>query len=53
MSLMFSYCSSLETLNLSNFHTENVAESASIFIGVKKDIKIITNDQKLLNKIKG
>ena len=52
MSLMFSYCSSLETLNLSNFHIENVADSGSMFIGVKKDINIITNDQKLLNKIK-
>jgi hypothetical protein len=33
-----------------------LAESASIFIeifiGVKKDINIITNDSKLLNKIK-
>ena len=52
MSLIFYYCSSLESLNLSNFHTENVAESVSIFIEVKKDINIITNEQKLLKKLK-
>ena len=44
MSFMFSFCSSLEELNLSNFNTNNVTEINGIFNGsleeLKKKIKV-------------
>ena len=33
MSYMFSYCSSLTSLNLSNFNTNNVKNMSAMFIG--------------------
>ena len=48
MSFMFSGCSSLISLNLSNFKTYKVTKYANIFDSLKKDCKIISNDNKLL-----
>ena len=51
---MFSGCSSLTNLNLSNFNTQNVTDMFYMFDGcssLKKD-NIITNDEKILNQIK-
>ncbi len=48
MSNMFSGCSSLISLNLSNFKTYKVTKYANIFDSLKKDCKIISNDNKLL-----
>ena len=53
MSYMFSYCSSLTSLNLSNFNTNNVKEIFSIFNGLNKNCKIICYDKTILNKFSG
>ena len=47
---MFSQCSSLTSLNLSNFNTINVKDMNEIFLNL--DIKCIlqTKDKKLFNK---
>ena len=53
MSYMFSYCSSLTNINLSNFNTQNVTYMWDMFLysSLKKD-NVITNDTKLLSYIK-
>ena len=52
---MFSQCSSLTSLNLSNFNTNNVTNMASMFNKLNQNCEIICNDinfNKLLkNKI--
>ena len=50
---MFYNCSSLTSLNLSNFNTNNKIDTKEIFDGVNKKSDIITNDIKfkdLFNK---
>ena len=47
MSYMFSNCSSLTSLNLSNFNTNNVTDMRSMFLGVNKTCNLICNDKNL------
>ena len=51
MSDMFCYCSSLLSLNLSNFKTNDVKNMSDMFIGLNKNCKVETNDKKILNFI--
>ena len=44
---MFRYCSSLTSLNLSNFNTNNVINMNNMFSGLNKNCKIICNDEKI------
>ena len=46
---MFCYCSSLTSLNLSNFNTNNVTNMSDIFNGLNKNCNIETSDKKILN----
>ena len=48
MSGMFHLCSSLTSLNLSNFNTKNVTNMDSMFSGIKKDCNLICKDKKIL-----
>ena len=50
MSYMFSYYSSLTTLNLSNFNTNNVKDMSNIFLNMNKSCNLICNDKKILIK---
>ena len=52
MGLMFSECSSLTSLNLSNFNTNNVTNMSYMFDHLKNDCKIISSDNKLISIIK-
>ena len=52
MSYMFYNCSSLTSLNLSNFNTNNVKDMSNIFYGVDENCKLICNDEKLLKILK-
>ena len=47
MSSMFYDCSSLTSLNLSNFNTNNVKNIWNIFKGINQNCKIISNDIKI------
>ena len=47
---MFFDCSSLTSLNLSNFNTNNVTKMWSMFSGINKDCNLICNDKKILNE---
>ena len=44
---MFDNCSSLTSLNLSNFNTKYVTDMSSIFRNVNKQCKIISNDKRI------
>ena len=48
---MFYDCSSLIYLNLSNFNTINVTNMSFMFIGIKKNCKIISNDERILKEL--
>ena len=48
---MFCYCSSLTSLNLSNFNTNNVKDMKNIFLNLNKNCKIIYNDKKIKKMI--
>jgi surface protein len=50
MDNMFYECSSLDYLDISNFNIENVINKEKIFYKLKKDCKIIYNDNKI-NKL--
>ena len=47
MSGMFNNCSSLTSLNLSNFNTNNVKDMEDMFENVNKKCKIISNDKRI------
>ena len=47
MSYMFSECSSLTSLNLSNFNTNNVTNMKDMFSGLNKNCKVICDDEKI------
>ena len=47
MNEMFCDCSSLTSLNLSNFNTINVTNMSDMFFGLKKDCKILCNDKNI------
>ena len=44
---MFSDCSSLTSLNLSNFNTNKVKNTSYMFFGLNKNCKLICNDEKI------
>ena len=48
MSWMFSHCSSLETLNLSNFEIDTSNDVNFMFSFMNKSCNIICKDQKLI-----
>ena len=51
MSCIFSYCSSLTSLNLSNFNTNNVNNMSYMFSGVNKEkCKLKCEDTKILKE---
>ena len=53
MSYMFNECSSLTSLNLSNFNTNKVEDMNSIFSDINKNkCKLICNDDNLKNEFK-
>ena len=47
MAKMFFNCSSLKTLNIENFNSENVNDFNDIFKGLNSQCEIITKDQNL------
>ena len=47
MSDMFNECSSLTSLNLSNFNTNNVKDMTGIFNNINKNCELLCNDIKL------
>ena len=50
---MFSSWSSLTTLNLSNFNTNNVTNMSGMFKGInKKSCNLICNNNKIRNEFK-
>ena len=44
---MFSYCSSLTSLNLSNFNINSVEDMDDMFSGLNKNCKVICDDEKI------
>ena len=50
MSCMFFKCSSLTSLNLSNFITNNVTDLSDMFSGINNSCNLICNDSKIRNK---
>ena len=46
---MFYNCSSLTSLNLSNFNTNNVKYMSDILSGLNKSCEVICNDAKIKN----
>ena len=49
MNIMFYNCSSLTSLNLSNFNTNKVKDMESMFLGVnKKNCKLLCKDDRIL-----
>jgi surface protein len=46
---MFSGCSDLSSLNLSNFNTDNVTNMNDIFLALNNDCEIITDDNNILD----
>ena len=51
MNCLFNKCSSLTSLNLSNFNTNNVTNMEYMFNNLNKNCKIICNDLNL-NKLR-
>ena len=51
MSYMIYDCSSLNSLNLSNFKTNNVNDMRSMFYHIQKSCKIIENDNKIKSEL--
>jgi surface protein len=49
---MFSNCSNVKTLNLSNFNTNKVKDFDNIFFGLNKKCEVITSDEKLIEELK-
>ena len=47
MNYIFSECSSLTSLNLSNINTNNVTNMEGMFNGLNKNYKIICIDEKI------
>ena len=49
---MFSECSSLTNINLSNFNTQNVKDMIGMFSGCSSltNINLITNDKRIINQ---
>ena len=47
---MFSECSSLTSLNLSNFNTNNVEDMSEMFYGCSSLTSLNTTDQRLLEE---
>ena len=47
---MFYNCSSLTSLNLSNFNTNNVTNMEGMFDGIKKGCNLICNDEEILTE---
>ena len=52
MCRMFYNCSSLTSLNLSNFNTNNVNNMRGMFFEMNKNCKVISNDNKILSQLK-
>ena len=52
MSGMFNNCSSLTSLNLSNFNTNNVKDMNGMLSGLNKNCMIKTNNKQILNSFK-
>ena len=50
MSYMFYWCSSLTSLDLSNFNTNKVIDMNGMFSGINKNFNLICNDKKILNE---
>jgi len=46
---MFNNCSSLTSLNLSNFNTNNVTNMHGMFNDLNMNCKVICNDEKIKN----
>ena len=46
---MFCECTSLISLNLSNYNTNNIKDMIWMFYGLNKNCDIITTDEDLLN----
>ena len=51
MNGMFFKCSSLSSLNLSNFNTNNVTDMSYMFSGLNENCDIITLDNHLLEEL--
>ena len=49
---MFYKCSSLTSLNLSNFNTNNVKDMSDIFKDLNKNCNVKTSDKNLLDELK-
>ncbi len=49
---MFYKCSSLTSLNLSNFNTNNITKMNGMFYGNNKRCYLICNDYKIRNQFK-
>ncbi len=49
---MFSYCSSLTSLNLSNLNTNNVNNMKEIFKCLNINCEVISNDNQILEQVK-
>jgi surface protein len=49
MAKMFFNCSSLKTLNIENFNSENINDFNDIFKGLNSQCEIISKDQNLVN----
>ena len=49
---MFSFCSSLTSLNLSNFNTNNVNNMKEIFKCLNINCEVISNDNQILEQVK-
>ena len=49
---MFYECSSLTSLNLSNFNTNNVKDMGDIFKGLNINCEVISNDNQILEQVK-
>ena len=52
MSYMFYYCSSLTSLDLSNFNTNNVTDMRSMFYNCSSLTSLTTKDEKILKQQK-
>ena len=52
MNKIFYNCSFLNSLNLSNFNTNNVINMDNIFDGINKHCNLICNDYKVKKKFK-
>ena len=51
MSSMLSGCSSLTSLNLSNFNTNNVQDMDNMFYYIQKNCNVIYDDIKIKNEL--